>query len=852
MTRLNEGVQRKLTLVSAPAGFGKTTLVVEWLTDLRLQTSDFRLAWLSLDEADNDPARFLTYVVAALQRIQPDLGQDALRILQVPQPPSVESVLTTLLNDIADNSGPFILVLDDYHVITAPTIDHALTFVLDNIPPQMHLVIVTREDPHLPLHRLRAEDQLTELRAADLRFTHAEAARFLTQVMGLQLLERDIAALEHRTEGWIVGLQLAALSMQGIADNTQFIQTFAGSHRFVLDYLLEEVLHRQSASVQHFLLHTSILEKMCGPLCDAVLDESMAAGQTTLTSLEHANLFIIPLDNERRWYRYHHLFADLLQQRLRQSATESDINALHVRASEWFEANDLDLEAFQHAAAANDIDRAVRLIDNKGILLHVRGAVTTVLNWLASLPTAVFQTRPLLWWRHASLLLVNGHTTGVEEKLNAAESALLSATAGGVGDKTRNLLGQIAAARATLALTRYQGDVMLAQSRRALELLDADRLATRSNALWTMGYAHILQKDFVAARHAYIEAIALSKKAGAVFSTILATTGLANVQEADNQLHAAAETYRHILQLAGDQPLQIIYDAHLGLARVLYEWNDLDAAQHHGEHSLHLAQQYESVIDRFIVCEVFLARVKLARGDVTGAAAALAQAEQSARQRNFVLRLPEVAVAQVLVLLRQGRLSEAHHLAQTHALLLSDAQVYLAQGDAAAAIAQLDVADQQPQSLNDRLNALVLRAVALHLQGEDNKALDQLRVVLTQTEPEGFIRLFIDQGLPMAHLLREAIARGVMPDYIGNLLAAFDAEPQQGEHKSTQTLIEPLSPRELEVLQLIAQGLSNNDISAKLFLALDTVKGHNRKIFEKLGVGRRTEAVARARALGLL
>jgi LuxR family maltose regulon positive regulatory protein len=870
--RLNDSAHRKLILISAPAGFGKTTLVVEWLnSDFGLSIADFRLkgtsaaainptskienpksAWLSLDENDSNPARFLSYFIAALGRIQPDIGESELRVLQTPQPPPLVPVLTSLLNQIDEDTGPFTLILDDYHMLNSPAIDGALAFVLENMPPQMHVVILTREDPHLPLHRLRAEDQLTELRASDLRFTHDETAAFLKQAMGLHLSADDVAALEARTEGWVVGLQLAALSMQGVADTTSFIQTFAGSHRFILDYLLEEVLHRQPEHVQHFLLHTSILERLCGPLCDLLLEAPAGSGQKTLESLEQANLFIIPLDNERRWYRYHHLFADLLRQRLQQTMSASSINGLHSRASHWFEDNGFELEAFQHAAAGNDVDRAERLIDGKGIPLHLRGAAMTILNWLASLPEATLNAKPVLWWRHAALLLINGQTTGVEEKLNAAEKALQGVAMDG---DTRNLIGRIASARATLALTRYQADAMLEQSRRALDYLDASYPSTRANALWVMGYAHFMRKDFAASRQAFTDAITLGQSAGATFSTLLATTGLANVQEAENQLHLAAQTHRQVLQWAGDQPLQIVYDAHLGLARVHYQWNELDLAEKHGQQSWQLAKQYDAVIDRFIVCEVFLAQLALARGDVDGAAAMLAETHQTARQKNFVLRMPEVAAAQVQVLIRQGRHADALQLAQAHALPLGEALAHLAQGDAATALALLDGLHQQATAqgqADERLNLTLWQAIALHVLGEQERALTRLADALAEAEPEGFVRIFLDKGQPMAHLLAEAAARRLKPDYVGKLLAAFDAEPRQAEGQSLQPLVEPLSPRELEVLRLIAAGLSNSDISARLFLALDTVKGHNRRIFEKLGVQRRTEAVARARALGLL
>ena len=530
---------------------------------------------------------------------------------------------------------------------------------------------------------------------------------------------------------------------------------------------------------------------------------------------------------------------------------------LHIRASVWYEDHGLEIEAFHHAAAANDVDRAERLIEGRGIPLHFRGAVTAILDWLESLPTTVLNARPSLWWRYGSLLLVNGQTTGVEEKLQAAEAALQGAEA---DDNTPNLVGQIASARAVLALTRYDVETMLTQSRRALEYLHPNNLFLRATANWTLGFAYLFQGDRAAARRTLAEAISLSQLSGDIFTTILATIGLGILQEAENQLHLAAETYQHILQLAGHQPLQIIYEAHLGLARVLYEWNDLEAAEQHGRQSLHLARQYDSVIDEFVICEVFLARLKLARGDVAGAAAMLAQASQSARQQNFVYRIPEVADAQVLTLLRQGHLAAAAHLAQAHDLPLSQARVHLAQGDTSAALAVLELRRRQMEAkewADERLKVMVLQAVALQAHGEKDKAVQLLFDALALAEPGGFIRLFVDEGLPMAQLLSAAEASGRMPDYTGKLLAVLEADARKLEDTSSlpqpaQPLIEPLSRRELEVLHLLAQGLSNQEICERLFLALDTVKGHNRKIFDKLQVQRRTEAVARARELGLL
>jgi len=863
--RLNKGFSQMpgITLVSAPAGFGKTTLISEWVI-----ACERPVAWLSLDEGDNDLTRFLTYFVAALQRVVPSFGERILDMLQASQmqPPPAESILTALLNEIITIPDYFLLVLDDYHMIDSKVVDRALAFLLDHQPPQMHLVIATRQDPDLPLARLRARGKLTELRAADLRFTFSEAAEFLHEGMGLKLSAENIAALETRTEGWIAGLQLAALSMQEHQDVESFIQSFTGSHHFVMDYLMEEVLQQQPGIVQKFLLHTSILNRMCGPLCDAVLLDSSIPGDETLQYLERANLFLIPLDNERRWYRYHHLFADLLRQRLRQhfnaetKVGEHRLNELHIRASQWYEDNGLQMEAFQHAAAGKDIERAERLVDGKGIPLHLSGGVAPILEWLESLPSDVLNTRPSLWWRHAAMLLINGQTMGVADKLQAAESGLANILQGTVPDaQTRNLIGLIAMASATLALTRYDVKAMLAQSHRALEYLDPKSLFQRANANWTLGYAYILQGERVLARQAFTESVALSEAAGAMFPLILATIGVGLVQELDNEFYQAAETYRRILQWAGDHPQQIIGEAHLGLARIYYEWNDLDAAEQHTQQSLHLARQYENIIDRYVISEVFLVRLKLAQGDVEGAANILVQTDQSVRQHNFVHRVSEVATAQVLTFLRQGNLAAAAHLVQTHDLpLLIQARVLLARGEASATIQVLESYRQQVEAnvwQDERLKALVLQSLAFHANSENDNAMQTLYEALALAEPSGFIRIFVDEGLPMAELLSEAAMQGMIPEYVDKLLAAIEHETQAHVQRSTfssQSLIQPLSPRELEVLQLIAQGLSNDEIGKRLFLALDTVKGHNRKIYEKLQVQRRTEAVARARELGLL
>jgi LuxR family maltose regulon positive regulatory protein len=865
--RLNEGLHRtpSVTLISAPAGFGKTTLISDWLHQSKVPT-----AWLSLDEGDNDPTRFLTYLVAALQTlalstaegIAPNIGEGVLGVLQAPQPPPTDSVLTTLLNEIITIPDNFILVLDDYHVIEAKLVDTVLTFLLDHLPPQMHLVIATREDPPLPLARLRVRGQLTELRAADLRFTPAEAAEFLNPVMGLDLSAEDIAVLEERTEGWIAGLQLAALSLRGHQDATRFIQSFTGSHHFVLDYLVEEVLHQQSENVQTFLLRTSILDRLCGPLCDAVLFDPAASGQATLEYLERTNLFIVPLDNERRWYRYHHLFADLLRQRLHQNAASStrdeveDVTQLHSRASVWYEDNGLEIEAFQHAAAAHDIERAERLIEGEGMPLQFRGAGAPVLKWLESLPKTVLNARPSLWVTYASTLLFGGQHTAVEQKLQAAEAALQATAPDG---RTTDLLGRIASMRATLAVIEHDVETIISQSRRALTYLHPNNLPVRTATTWTLGYAYQLQGDRAAASQAYTEVIARGKSFGDSIYTIAATINLGQLQAANNQLSLATRTYRRVLELVGDPPQPIACEAYLGLARISYQWNDLDTAQQHGQQCLQLTRQMESV-DTFASYGVFLAYLRLAQGDVPGAVAILDEAEAFIHQHNFEFRMPEVAATQVLTLLRQGHLTAAAHLAEAHELPISQARVHLARGDASRALTVLEPLRQQMEVKgwqDEQLKVMVLQAVAYDAHSEADKAVQILSDALALAKPGGFIRIFVDEGLPMARLLYKALAQGVEPAYIRRLLAAFPvAEPEQATswplRGPESEWVEPLSEREREVLHLIAEGLTNQEVATRLYLSLHTVKVHARNIYAKLAVTNRTQAIAQGRALGIL
>ena len=847
--RLNDCTQFKLTLVSASAGFGKTTLISEWVAGCKQP-----VAWLSLDKEHEDPTRFLTYIIASLQTISADIGEGLLVMLQSPQPPSTDLILTNLLNEIAAIPDSFILVLDDYHVPDSEAVNNILTFFLENMPPLMHMVIATREDPPLPLARLRGRGQLIELRAADLRFTLSEAAGFLNQMMGLDLSTDDIMLLATRTEGWITGLQLAAISMQGHKNTTSFIESFTGSHHFVLDYLIEEVLKQQTESIQSFLLRTSILDRMCGALCDAVLLKPSGTGQNTLRYLEQSNMFIIPLDNERRWYRYHHLFSELLKQRLQQRTAsllgDEGVAELHIRASEWYENNDLDIEAFHHAALANDIDRTLRLIEGKKMPLYFRGAVGSVLNWLKSLPKSVMDNKPLLWITYATVSLGFGQISGVEQNLKAAEAVL----EGTDQDKiTQDMTGRIASMRALLGVAQYNAETIKTQSLRALTYLSPENLSSRTTSTWTLGQAYVLLKDHTAAKKAFNETISIGQPSGNVVFTVLAKASLGSLLELENQLHPAAETYRQILQIVGDQPLPVLCDVHLGLARIFYQWNDMVSALQYVNTSIELARMFENSIDRFIVCEIFLSHIKLVTGNIDEAVSLLTDTAQSVHQYDFVHRIPEVKAQQVLTMIRQGNLETAAQIAEKHDLPMSKAQVFLARGDTSSALEILEPLQPEAGAAywdGKQLKVMVLQAIALFDHDEKNKAVRLMDKVLNFTEPEGFIRIFVDQGMPMFRLLSETAARGIMPEYISRLTSAFNSEKKQNEE--IQPLIDPLSQREIEVLELIALGLSNHEIGEKLFLALDTVKGHNRRIFSKLDVKNRTMAITKARSLNIL
>jgi LuxR family maltose regulon positive regulatory protein len=889
--RLNEGLSsgRKLTLISASAGFGKTTLVSEWVVSRKRP-----IAWLSLDEGDNDPTRFLTYLVAALQTVVANIGEGVLGALQSPQPPPPETILTALLNEITTIPDNFVLVLDDYHTIDSKAVDSALAFLLEHLPPQMHLVIATREDPHLPLSRLRVRSQLTELRAADLRFTPSEAADFLNQVMGLNLSAEDIAALETRTEGWIAGLQLAAISMQGHQDTASFIQSFTGSHHFVLDYLVEEVLGQQSESIQTFLLRTSILDRMCGPLCAAVLGFPSASGQETLEYLERTNLFIVPLDNERRWYRYHHLFADVLRMHLKAEQPDQ-VSARHRRASAWYEHNGSAADAIRHALAAEDFERAADLVELAipEMRRSRQGATVTELGWLKALPDELVRLRPVLSFDYAFALFGGGELEGVEARVRDAERWLdtMADTAGMVvvdEEEFRRLPGMIALLRAAQALARGDMPDTVKNSQRALRLAPEDAHLMRGGAASTLGLAAWASGDLEAARRMTAGGMADLRLAGYISAAIGGSIVLADIQITQGRLHEAMTTYERGLQWAtepGAPVLRGAADMYVGMSALHREHNDLKTAMQHLLTSQALGELAGLPQNPYRWCAA-LARIREAQGDLDSALDLLDQAERL-YDGAFSPNVRPVATRKTRVWVAQGRLGEALGWAREQGLSFENELSYLCEFDhitlarVLLACYQRNHADGSisgVMGLLERLlkaaeaggrkgsaiEILVLQAIAYHARGDIPAALLPLQHALALAEPEGYVRMFLDEGSNMVQLLREASAREIMPDYTDKLLAAFEAEKRESEdkpdlpsalpegHRDSEPLIDPLSQRELKILQLIAQGLSNREIGERLFLALDTVKGHNRKIFDKLQVQSRTEAIARARELGLL
>ncbi len=878
--RLNAGLHRKLTLISAPAGFGKTTLLSEWVTQC-----DRPVAWLSLDEGDNDLARFLAYLIAALRTIESlgdamDTIEDGLpSVLKSARPRDIESVLTSAINAMAAETKPFVLVLDDYYHIRADPIHQALTFLLDHMPPQMHLIIATRADPPLPIARLRGRGQLSELRQTNLRFTNDETAEFLNQAMGLKLLSADLIALASRTEGWIAGLQMAAVSMQGREDVSAFVAGFTGSQHYILDYLVEEVLHRQPEDVQSFLLQTSILDRMTGPLCDAVT--GTVNSQAVLESLAHANLFVFPLDDRRHWYRYHHLFADLLRQRLHQQHPGL-VRTLHHRASEWYESNGPIAAAIDHSLSVGDHERAACLVEQAAPSSLMRGEFATLNKWIEALPDGVLRSHPLLCACHAMALLA------IAAPIDEVESRLNDAAASDSPDLAR---GELATLRGLLATFRGDNQRSIELSYEALQLLPDEEVFFRSVAARNLGMVYLLSGDVGAARRIYEEEARCGEKSGDLVGCLSALQKVCALHLIQGQLHKAEAAYEEALELStqtrgGPQPIDVKLRA--GAADVLRERNELEKA------SLLLTDAIERLPTQARVWNpvwampayLVLARVRQAQGDAKGARDAMQTAERLAIQYDST-ELDDIAVGayQARLWVAQGDLEATMRWAEQRGLQRDGdsaktedengmasgyhlqelehnalARLYLAQDrpeDALAVLQPLLPAAEKLGRLGSVTEFLTLQALAFQAQGDLERALAALGRALSLAEPEGYVRLFVDEGEPMARLLRYAVSRGIAAGYASKLLDCFDIPSTKGiEHLAyrppAQPLVEPLSERELEILRLLDTDLSSTDMADELIISVNTVRTHIRNVYSKLGVHSRYEAIARAKELNLL
>jgi LuxR family maltose regulon positive regulatory protein len=875
MERLSHGAESTLTLVSAPAGFGKSTLLSAWLA-----TENRSAAWLSLDAGDNNVALFWTYFVTALRTVDPKIGGSVLQSLDGPRPASGPELLNDILNELGALKRDVVLVLDDYHVIESRDVHEGLAYLLDHLPPRMHLIIASRADPPLPLARLRAGGELVEVRAADLRFTAEEASAYLGEVMGLPLTAQDMTTLSSRTEGWIAALQLAALSMRGRDDLSGFVAGFAGDDRYIVDYLVEEVLRSQPEPVRTFLLRTSILSRMTASLCDAVTGQD--DGRRMLGELDRSNLFLVPLDDRRRWYRYHHLFGEMLQVRLLGEHSD-ELPALHRRASGWYAQHGEPEPAIQHAIAAGDYALAADLIEAAMPALVRDRREGALREWLELLPVEIFRTRPVLSLSYVGALLSTGEIEGTEPRLRDAERWLDGAKdAAGVREPTdelvvvdaeeyRRLPSAVAVYRSALALVRGNTDETIRFARRALELVDEDDYVRHGSASALIGLARWGSGDLEEAHNAYADSVADFRRSGHIADVLGCTLTLADIRLTQGRLGDALTSYERAMQLAderGDRKLRGIPDMHVGMSGVYRERDNLEEAAHHLELARELGE-YAGLPKNRYRWRVAMAQLLQVQGDLAGAAGLLDEAER-VYVADMAPNVQPVEAFRARALLAQGRVAEVAAWARSRGLSADDELSYLREFEHMT-LARLLIAQYRQEgggqalenalALLDRLHRsaeaggrtgnlieiLVSQALAHHLRGDLPAALASLDHALTLGEPEGYVRIFVDAGAPMRSLLKAAAGRS---DYARSLLTKF------GEHaasapssKPGQVMTLPLSEREREVLRLLATELSGPEIARQLVVSLNTVRTHTKSIYSKLGVTNRRAAVRRAEEL---
>jgi LuxR family transcriptional regulator, maltose regulon positive regulatory protein len=870
--RLNNGLNHKLTLISASAGFGKTTLLTEWVSQCKIP-----VAWISLDKSDNDFAHFIQYFVASLKPIKASIGKSALSVLQSPQKPGIESITITLIKEISDIPNDLVIIFDDYHAIDNQEIHKIVELLLDYLPMHIHFVMATRVDPPLPLARLSVNNQLTQLRTVDLCFTPDEITLFFNTVMNLGLSNSDISILDSRTEGWVAGLQLAALSLQGYGDVSSFIKTFAGDDRHVVDYLVEEVLSRQPKQIQNFLLQTSILSRLSAPICDFITDEKDS--QKILNILEKTNLFIVPLDNKRQWYRYHHLFADLLQQRLIQNQSEM-LADLHIRASKWYEKNSMNTEAIDHALIAKDFERAVFLIENQFGDIYEGGDQVKLQYWLAEIPEAIVFSKPHLCTLNAWNLFACGQLDAANQSLEAAENILESSKSlepnallvkDEISETNRvKLLGRVATIRSILA--SYSGNIphIIKYARQALEHLPLQELSWRSIAWITIGDAYTREGEMMLAREARSNALEASKTSGDAYLIIIVNLTLAETLRQQGELQKVIDICEHQLKIAeesGFSELEVIGWL-LGMwGEVLAELNNLDSAIDIAKKGVKLTALGRDVL-YISFSNLCLVRVLFSSGNLTGAEDVIYSLEDTARKFDVPhWTLIQISAWKARIWLAQGKLksvsqwveerqfdTEGEITYQHEMAYIMFARILIAQKrlDEAIRLTQrLHIAAETGERKTNLIEILLIQTLAFHKAGDTNQAMLSLKIALRIAEPKGFIRTFVDEGPPMAELLEKILeAKTDIPRvYIKKLLSVFNITKLI---KTNEGLLEQLSERELDVLRFMAAGQSNKKIAKALFISMSTVKTHLRNIYSKLNVNNRTQATVKAKELELL
>ncbi|MFC2027907.1 LuxR C-terminal-related transcriptional regulator [Chloroflexota bacterium] len=865
--QLAAGLEGRLTLLSAPAGFGKTTLLSQVISTIKRP-----VAWVSLDEGDNEPVRFWSYFITALQTVRAGLGQQALTALETSPMPHVESIVTTLINTAAEIPEDIVIVLDDYQMITNESVHGSVAFFLEYMPPQFHLVLSTRSDPPFTLTLLRGRGQLAELRAADLRFTFEETTAFFNDVMKLQLSDESIATLENRTEGWIASLQMAAISMRGRTDISGFINAFSGTHHYIMDYLAEQVLHRQDEDVQSFLLKTSILDRLTGPLCDAVIGQNDS--EEMLDRLEVGNLFLVPLDDERKWFRYHHLFADLLRSRLMEAYPEDMPIALRLRASEWFKGEGLIEEAIHYALEARDFARAADLVEEVAMSTILQSRLSPFRNWLAALPSELLTTRPWLCLGSVVVHLSSGQLDAGEFYLQAVERQLANSATGPTSQTIPDhdlIQSFVMTIRAIIPCGYGDTSSTIDLCQKALDLLPDGEPNVRCMLAFHLAVAHGMRGELTTATHHLAEARTYGEAAGHYYTALTAIACMAEIEAKQGRLLQAAATNEEAIRLAaergGGEPLPAASLAYINLARIHYRRNHLDAAKGHAIKGAELAEHMgESIV--VLASYLTLARIHWALEDTEAMTHALDRARQIATLSTVPMLSTFFEAWLARFELTQGRVPDASRWATSSPVELNLQAVpdfwlefpYLTLVRVLIAKGQIEDVPETMEHLLQRamsnghtetvIEILILQSMALQKQGNSDEALDVLERALALAKPEGYVRCFTDEGDPMGELLSLAASHSIAPDYVSRLLSASAVTPPATDQ--THTLQEPLTERELEVLRLAADAMSNPEIAAALVIEETTVKSHMSHILGKLQAKNRLQAVEKARGLGLL